>query len=68
VNDADLAECMLLLRRDAHLREQLTQNGLTYAWEHSWVVKRKDYLDLVDSLVPLPGYSHARKVSQPELR
>lgn len=67
-NDADLAECMLLLRRDAHLREQLIQNGLTYAREQSWVVKSKDYLNLVDSLVPLPGYSHARKVSQPELR
>jgi glycosyltransferase involved in cell wall biosynthesis len=67
-NDADLAQCMLLLWREPHIREQLSQNALAHARQNSWAVKSKGYLDLVDSLVPSPGYAHNRKVSQPGLQ
>lgn len=45
-----LAEEILDLARNQDLREELAANGLDYASRHSWVGKKRNYLDLVDSL------------------
>ena len=50
-NDADLAECILLLKRDHELRDRLVSNAVKYVEQNNWDVKKHEYLRLVDSLV-----------------
>ena len=53
-NVDDLARCMLLLIRDRQLRERLVANASEYVKENNWTVKKRVYLELVDSLTA-PG-------------
>ena len=50
-NEADLADCILQLRRDHQLRKQLVSNASRYVQKNNWRVRQHEYLDLVDSLV-----------------
>jgi glycosyltransferase involved in cell wall biosynthesis len=45
-----LAEAMLTVIRDPSRRAALIENGYQYVDRHGWESRRKDYLDLVDSL------------------
>jgi glycosyltransferase involved in cell wall biosynthesis len=49
-NEPALGAAMLRLSRDQERRAELIRNGLQYVREHSWNVKKHEYLDLVDSL------------------
>jgi glycosyltransferase involved in cell wall biosynthesis len=49
-NADELAADILLLRRDASLRNQLVSNASKYVEANNWAVRKKEYLDLVDSL------------------
>jgi glycosyltransferase involved in cell wall biosynthesis len=49
-NDEDLANCILLLKRDPQLRSRLVANATKYVQDNNWNVKKCQYLDLVDSL------------------
>jgi len=60
-NADDLAQCMLQLAHDPLLRSQFARNGLEYAQENSWDVKKHDYFRLVDSIVE--RNAHARPVA-----
>lgn len=50
-DDAAMAEAMLEVLQNHDLRARLIANGLDYAQCNSWDSKKKDYLDLVDSLL-----------------
>ena len=50
-NDAELAEHILLLRQNDKLRARLVANARKYIEKNNWDSKKRDYLDLVDSLV-----------------
>jgi len=50
-NDAELAEHILLLRQNDKLRARLVANARNYIEKNNWGSKKRDYLDLVDSLV-----------------
>jgi glycosyltransferase involved in cell wall biosynthesis len=47
----DLAQCMLLLRKDKALSDRLTENARGFVENYSWDKRKNEYLDLVDSLV-----------------
>jgi glycosyltransferase involved in cell wall biosynthesis len=49
-NEADLANALLEVWRDRHLREQLAGNAARYVAENSWETKQYEYLRLVDAL------------------
>ena len=49
-DDQAMAEAMLEVIQNSSLRERLITNGFDYVAKHSWDVKKKDYLDLVDGL------------------
>ena len=49
-NVEDLANAMLTVIRNTHLRDIMVKNALQYVERNSWAVKERDYLDLVDSL------------------
>ena len=49
-DEHDLARCMLLLYHDEELRRTLSANGSIYVRENNWMERRRDYLDLIDSL------------------
>lgn len=49
-NVEDLAQAMLELVKNQQLRLDLAQRGADYAKTQCWAVKKKVYLDLVDSL------------------
>ena len=49
-NVDDLAKYMLLLIRDRRLRERLVAHAAEYVQENNWTVKKREYLELVDSL------------------
>ncbi len=53
-NEKDLSEAMLLLIQDQELRNSLIKNAGIYAEQNNWDAKRYLYLDLVDSLIPIP--------------
>jgi len=50
-DEKDLAEKMLLLMTDTKLREKTTSNALKFIDKNSWSIKKKIYLDIVDSLL-----------------
>ena len=51
-DDAEqLAAAMLKVYSDPVLRNRLRANGLEYARQNCWTTRRRDYLDLVDSLI-----------------
>ena len=52
----DLANCMLMLKRDKRFRNELILNAGKYAQQNNWEVKKQDYLRLVDSLVARQAY------------
>lgn len=45
-----MAQAMLDVINDKHLRESLVQRGYEYVERNSWGRKKKEYLDLIDSL------------------
>jgi len=49
-NEPALAAAILRLSQDDSRRAELTRNGLQYVREHSWQMKKHEYLDLVDVL------------------
>jgi glycosyltransferase involved in cell wall biosynthesis len=53
-NVDDLAKRMLLLIRDQQLRQRLVARASEYVQENNWRVKKREYLELVDSLTS-PG-------------
>jgi glycosyltransferase involved in cell wall biosynthesis len=50
-NEKDLANAMLLLMKNRHLREELSQSAFKFVAKNNWDVKKSIYLKLVDSLV-----------------
>ncbi len=62
-NVEELAEAILSIRKDAGLRERLSQNGLDYIRRHGWTSTVAAYRDLVDGLV---SGSRARDGRRPE--
>lgn len=50
-DEAQLAEQILLLKRDPDLRMRLVANARRYVQENTWDVRKHEYLDLVDLLV-----------------
>ena len=46
-----LADAMLELIRNPDERRQLAENGLKYAAQHQWELRKPDYINLVDSLL-----------------
>jgi glycosyltransferase involved in cell wall biosynthesis len=50
-DEKSLAEAMLTLIKNQHLRKELAANALIYVAQQSWDIKRKDYFSLVDRLV-----------------
>jgi glycosyltransferase involved in cell wall biosynthesis len=50
-NVADCARSILSLYRDPKKRKQLSENGLRYAAENNWDIKKKVFLDAVNSIV-----------------
>jgi len=52
-NVDDLANRMLLLIRDQPLRERLVARASEYVQENNWSVKKREYLELVNSLTSL---------------
>jgi len=49
-DEQDLAESMLLLARDSRLRAGLTQSADDFVRNYRWSVRKRTYLELVDSL------------------
>jgi glycosyltransferase involved in cell wall biosynthesis len=59
-DDEELASKIVLLRKNAELRQEQVANALKYVEAHSWDVERHQYLGIVDSLVakePIPPSS-----------
>ena len=50
-NEKDLAKSITQLFKDQELRNSLIKNASIYAEQNSWDVKKRIYLDLVDSLI-----------------
>ena len=50
-NHVALAAAIVELLQDDSLRRRLAANALDYASKNSWNVRKKDYLELVDSLI-----------------
>lgn len=61
-NEIDLANAILFLRNSPAYREQLTLNASRYLLQHNWMRRKTDYLNLIDSLVPLPLKKDAREI------
>jgi glycosyltransferase involved in cell wall biosynthesis len=51
-NPADLADAILLLRRDPGLRQRLADNASAYVRTNNWHEKQSLYLQIVESLTP----------------
>ncbi len=49
-DSAAMAEAMLDVVNDKALRDSLIKNGYEYVRQNDWNVKKKEYLDLIDSL------------------
>lgn len=50
-NPDALAEAMLEVARNPHLRQRMVANALEYSARHNWQSRKLDYLNLVDSLI-----------------
>lgn len=46
----DLAQCMLLLRKDKALRDRLVENAFMFVDNYCWKKKKCEYFELVDAL------------------
>lgn len=51
-NEKDLAACMLEMWQNAGLRKQLAASATRYVQANSWDEKKREYLGMLDSLVP----------------
>jgi glycosyltransferase involved in cell wall biosynthesis len=49
-NVDDLAAAMLALINDKPMRDRLKENGMTFAQQNRWDLKKEVYLNLVDGL------------------
>jgi glycosyltransferase involved in cell wall biosynthesis len=49
-NEAELAECILTLKRHPELRARLVANATAHIRQNNWDIKKQDYLALVDAL------------------
>jgi glycosyltransferase involved in cell wall biosynthesis len=49
-DSAAMANAMLVVYRDKNLRDSLVRRGYEYVELHGWDRKKKEYLDLIDSL------------------
>lgn len=49
-DEEDLARCVILLRKEKKLRENLVQNAFKYIEGNSWNNKKQEYLNIVDTL------------------
>ena len=56
-NETDLANCVLLLRRNHDLRHQMVANAVEYFQENNWEAVKPRYLSLVDHLVAERSHS-----------
>jgi glycosyltransferase involved in cell wall biosynthesis len=61
-NVDDLANSMLLLIRDRQLRQRLVAHASEYVQENNWRVKKREYLELVDSLTSLGARREEERV------
>ena len=50
-DEQSLAEAMLAMVRDGAHRKRLADNAYSFVGQHSWTIRKHDYLDLVDKLV-----------------
>lgn len=50
-NEQDLAEAMLYLIKSKKVREELAENAFKFVEKNNWDVKKRMYLDIVDTLV-----------------
>ena len=50
-DEQDLGRAMLLLIRDARLRDELARNAASFVGKNNWGVLKKKYFEIVDSLV-----------------
>jgi len=65
-NIGDLAGAMLAMIKDKALRDRLAVNGLQFARNNSWNVKKQIYLDLVDGLVSKGRIRKSEVIDQPK--
>lgn len=49
-DEQDLANCIILLRKDKNLRDYLIKNSFKYIEQNSWNIKKQAYLNIVDAL------------------
>jgi len=57
-NEDELAANVLLLRRDASLRNKLISNASKYVEANNWEVRKKEYLGVVDCLAQTSARTH----------
>ena len=50
-NEHSLANCILSMKKNNDMRKKLAEEGLKYMSKNSWQFRKKEYLDLVDSLI-----------------
>ena len=50
-DEQDLGRAMLLLIRDARLRDELARNAASFVGKNNWGVLKKKYFEIVDNLV-----------------
>ena len=62
-DDKDLANQILLLRKEPALRRRLVDNAKKYAQDNNWDARKGEYLTLVDTLVGAPRV-HRRQRSE----
>ena len=51
IDEDDLAGSMLLVMKDQEFRRRLITNASAYVRNFDWAVKKKTYINLIDSLV-----------------
>ncbi|MEN6490138.1 MAG: glycosyltransferase [Smithella sp.] len=55
-NEDDLAQCMLLLRKDNALRDRLVRKAQIFVENYNWDKKKNEYFCLVDTLIEKRKY------------
>lgn len=65
----ELAEAIEMLYRTPHLRERYVEKGLAFMNSNHWGVKKRVYLDLIDSLTgAAPRHEKVRSLEALERR